>query len=420
MDLAWLTLLALLLVIAISCTTRLNPGVAAIVLAWLIASVVAPQFGVKLGEKAVAAGFPSELFLTLLGVSLLFGQAEANGTLAHVADTALTLVGGQRSLVPWMFFLLAAVLGSAGPGNIAIAGILAPVAMNAARQQAISPLLMAALVGHGAIASTVSPFTAAGVLTNERLAAVGVEHVAWQVYAWNFAANAIAAALAFVIFGGWRLRLPSANEASRPPASADSSSGFTTYHWVTLAVIGAVLTSVTLAKVPIGLAAFCGAALLVLLRVGDESAGFARVPWAVLIMVTGVSVLTSLLDRTGGSQRFASLIGQISTADTLAAIVALVTGVVSIYSSTTGVVLPAFLPLVKDFASLHEGVNPLSLALAVLVGGNLVDMSPLSTIGALCLAAFPNEVGRRRLFNQLLAWGFAMSLLGTAISWICF
>jgi di/tricarboxylate transporter len=279
---------------------------------------------------------------------------------------------------------------------------------------------MATLVGHGAIASTVSPFTAAGVVTNQKLAEIGIEQAAWKVFTWNAAANALAAAIAYVLFGGWRLWTTQPNDpasASKLFEPADVATRSATWrHWLTAIVVGLVLAAVAVGKVHIGLAAFCGAAALVLLRAGDDAAGLAQVPWGVILMVSGVSVLSSLLDKTGGSLRFAGLIGTVSTPATLPAVVALITGVVSIYSSTTGVVLPAFLPMVRNLASLHAGSNPLNLALAVLVGGNLVDMSPLSTIGALCLAAAPADLDRRRLFNQLLAWGFAMALLGMAIS----
>ena len=97
---------------------------------------------------------------------------------------------------------------------------------------------------------------------------------------------------------------------------------------------------------------------------------------------------------------------------------ALVTGIVSIYSSTTGVVLPAFLPMVKDLAAAQPGSDSFSLALAVLIGGNLVDMSPLSTIGALCIAGTPEGVDRRVLFNQLLAWGFALAAVAALLCWL--
>src|SRR5262245_38423492 len=104
MDLAWLTLLALLVVVVVSCTTRVNPGVVAIVLAWAIVALAGPWFSASPGLKALWTAFPGELFLTLLGVSLLFSQAETNGTLARVAHIAQGLCGGNAGLLPILFF----------------------------------------------------------------------------------------------------------------------------------------------------------------------------------------------------------------------------------------------------------------------------------------------------------------------------
>ena len=75
MDLAVVSLVALVIAIALSCFARINVGVIAIVMAWVIGVYVA---GMPLGE--VVAGFPSQLFLTLAGVTLFFTVAEANGT----------------------------------------------------------------------------------------------------------------------------------------------------------------------------------------------------------------------------------------------------------------------------------------------------------------------------------------------------
>lgn len=418
MDLAWLTLLALLVVIVISCTSRLNPGVAAVAMAWFIARWAAPHFDSPFTEKAVWAGFPAELFLTLLGVSWLFAQAEANGTLRQVAAAIESLCQGRRGLLPILFFVMAVVLGSLGPGNIAMAGLIAPVAMAAAKRTGISPLLMAVMVGHGAIGSTVSPFTAAGVVANQKLFEIGLSDVAWKIFAWNVAANCLAAAGGFVLLGGWRLWRKSAGTVA--VLESQTPVMFERRHWLTMGVIGLLIAAVVIGKTQVGMTAFVCAAMLSLLRAADEGETRRRIPWSVLVMVCGVSVLTSLLEKTGGNERFAQLIAKVSSPTTLPALVAFVTGIVSIYSSTTGVVLPVFLPLVKDIAASHSLSNPLGLALAVLVGGNLVDMSPLSTIGAICLAAAPVDCDRRLLFNQLLAWGFAMAVIGSVISWICF
>jgi len=55
------------------------------------------------------------------------------------------------------------------------------------------------------------------------------------------------------------------------------------------------------------------------------------------------------------------------------------------------------------------------------IGGHLVDVSPLSTIGALCIAgAGAGEDETRRLFNQLLTWGLSMALAGALLCYLMF
>src|SRR5262245_15146045 len=79
MTLAIISLLALIVAIVLSFTTRINVGFLCLVFAWII--------GVYLGGldvKAIRAGFPTDLFLTLVGVTLLFAQAQVNGTLERI------------------------------------------------------------------------------------------------------------------------------------------------------------------------------------------------------------------------------------------------------------------------------------------------------------------------------------------------
>jgi len=49
-----------------------------------------------------------------------------------------------------------------------------------------------------------------------------------------------------------------------------------------------------------------------------------------------------------------------------------------------------------------------------------VDVSPLSTLGALCLAAAPPEEDRRALFHKLMAWGWSMALVGAIVCQLFF
>ena len=130
-------------------------------------------------------------------------------------------------------------------------------------------------------------------------------------------------------------------------------------------------------------------------------------------MVSGVSLLIAVLDKTGGMELFTQMLSNIATPSTANGIMAGVAGVISSYSSTSGVVLPAFLPTVNGLVERLGGGDPLEIALSINIGAALVDVSPLSTIGALCIAAVPpGAADTKDLFRKMLLWGFSMALYG--------
>ena len=123
MSLAWISLIALAAAVTLSMLTKVNVGVVSLALAWIV--------GVYLGGmplNTVIGTFPVQLFLTLAGVTLLFGMASANGTLERLAARAVHICRGNAGLIPVMFFAVAALLSSIGPGNISTTAILAPIA----------------------------------------------------------------------------------------------------------------------------------------------------------------------------------------------------------------------------------------------------------------------------------------------------
>jgi Mg2+/citrate symporter len=70
--------------------------------------------------------------------------------------------------------------------------------------------------------------------------------------------------------------------------------------------------------------------------------------------------------------------------------------------------------MVPGIAERFAGVDPLALATSLLIGATLVDVSPLSTVGALCVAVAPSGPHATDLFRKLLWWGFAMVLVAAA------
>jgi len=414
MSLAVISVAALVLAIVLSCFTSINVGVFAVALAWIV--------GVYIGGIPVATvmnGFPTALFLTLAGVTLLFTIAQVNGTLDRVAHHAVRLCRGHRGVVPIMYFLLAAGLASIGPGNISTAALVAPMAMTTAIRAKIPLFLMAIMVGNGANAGSLSPFAPTGIIVNGLMARIGMTGLQLETYISNLLAHALVAFGGYFLLGGVKL-FTEHSAATVVADSTDQADGaFEKRHWFTMAVIAVLITSVIFFGVNVGMGAFLGATVLVLSGAGDDREAIKRMPWGVIVMVCGVTVLIALLERAQGIDLIGSLLARLSTPDTVTAVVAFLTGGISVYSSTSGVVLPAFLPMVPTIAQQLSGANPVAIAMSMNVGGHLVDVSPLSTIGALCLASVTGEESRR-LFNQLLAWGFSMTIVGAILCYLVF
>jgi Na+/H+ antiporter NhaC len=127
-------------------------------------------------------------------------------------------------------------------------------------------------------------------------------------------------------------------------------------------------------------------------------------------MVCGMTCLMGILERTGGIDLFTWLIEKLSTKQRAPGVIGLCTGILSAYSSSSGVVLPAFLPILPKLTQKLGGGDLVALANSVNVGAHLVDVSPLSTLGALCLANAQGDTDT--LYRQLLAWGLAMAVVG--------
>jgi Na+/H+ antiporter NhaD/arsenite permease-like protein len=429
MDLAWISLAALVAVIVASCATEVNPGILSVVFAWSIGVYLAPALGRAIGPRAVLAGFPTELFLTLVGVTALFAQAQVNGTLERVARLGVRCCRGNIGLVPIMFFGLTLSLASIGAGNIAAAALMGPPAMAVAARAGIPAFLMTIMVAHGAVAGALSPIAPTGVIANNLLGRMGLSGFGWRIYVYNLLANALVAFAGYFLFGGGRLMGlvdPAHGAPGRltvDPLGSPGGGDATPLRWqhgVTLGVITALVVGVVGFGVHVGMGALAGAALLSLIRAADEKAAIRSMPWGVILMVCGVTVLTALLEQTGGIDLFTALLARFSTRRSVTGVIALVVGLVSVYSSTSGVVLPTFLPSVPGLVEKLGGGAPLAIACSILVGGHLVDVSPLSTIGALCVAGAAAGEDRRRLFNRVLAWGLSMAVVGAVFCYVAF
>src|SRR5688500_9204650 len=402
---AMIALSALIVALAVSMTSRVNVGLLAISLAWMVG-----VYAAGLEPDAVIAGFPAPLFITLAGVTLLFSIAAANGTLEVLAWRAAGLVRGNAGLIPLMFFTLAFILSAIGPGAVASVALVAPLAMPTGRGAGVPNFVSAVMVGTGANAGNLSPVSSIGAMVNTLMASIGLPGHEGRVWAANFVVHLLVAVIAWAVFGGLRL-LRSGTRVVVDTGRAELERR----HWITIGTIAVWLIAVVGFRMNVGLAAFAAATVLLIARVADEGKAIRGVPLGIIFMVCGVTMLIAVLETAGGLTLFTGLIARLATPATLNGVIAFVTGIVSTYSSTSGVVLPAFLPMVPGLVQQVGGGDPLAVAISINVGSALVDVSPLSTLGALCLAAVPDPGEARVLFRQLLIWGLSMAVVGAVL-----
>ena len=412
MNLAYVSLAALVVAILVSCFTELNVGILALALAWVVGVYVG---GMPLND--VIGGFPVSLFLTLSGVTLLFAQAQQNRTLDRIAHRAVRVCRGNAGLIPIMFFVLGCALASMGPGNVSTAALLGPMAMAVAGRAAIPAFLMIIMVGNGAQAGALSPFAPTGVIVNGLMAKIGLAGHEWFTYWTNLAAHAAVAFGGYALFGGLKLFASNAVVTiEQKPEDID----FDRSNIITMVVIAALLIGVLFFGVNVGMGAFACAVILAVVGAADHKEAIKRMPWSVIVMMSGVTVLIALMEDTGGLDLFTAALARLATPGTITGVIAFVTGLISVYSSTSGVVLPAFLPTIPGLIERLGGGDPLAIAASMNIGAHLVDLSPLSTTGALCIAAIASGESIRSVFNKLLVWGLSMTIVGGVFCYIFF
>ena len=353
-----------------------------------------------------------QLLITLVGVTLLFGCAEANGTTDRVIRRALRLCAGRVRLLPPTFFAIAAGAAMIGPGAILSTAFVAPFAMNAGIRAGLSPFLIALMVCNGANAGNLSPFSTVGAIASGLMTQAGLGGHEFRVWFFHAAAHVLVASVAYIVL------IRKTTPVGRTISADVETEPLVPKQILTVAVTAVWVAGVIVFRLPLGWTALACAAVLLLSRASSLRRAVARMPWKVIALVVCISTAIGFAERAGGLEWLKDTVAAVSSARTVHAVLAFLTGVISAYSSTSGVVLPAFLPLAPSIAMRVPGTDPLALSITTVVGSALVDVSPLSTLGALCVAATPADHGPGVLFRQLLIWGLSMTVVGAVLCYL--
>nr|AAW82074.1 putative dicarboxylate transporter [Arthrobacter sp. SU] len=457
MSLSVVAFLVLVAAFAIGSFTKINAGLLATVAAFGVGTLLA-----GMSIKDVIGQFPAGLFFILVGATLLFAIVRINGTIDLLAYWAERIAGDRKILVPILMFLLTAALASAGAFTPAAIAIVAPVGLALGMRFGISTLAMGLVIVQGANAGAFSPVNPFGVLANKMLVGAGAADGSFKLYTYCFVFNAILAAIAYVLIQAIMKRRAARTAASHSadevdgaehhggaaapagssvpdpsgpgtavltaPAHTSVAAGPTTrtgpekvaatpMRILTLVGIGALLVLTTVLGMDVGVASLVIATVLIVLDPGVQKPAVESMPWSAIILVTGIVTYVGMLEEMGALKELESGIAGLGNSSLAALITSYVVAIVSAFASTTGT-LGVISPVVEPIA-MDPLLTPIGVVTAIAISSSVVDVSPMSTSGALLMAsAQPKE--ERMFFRALLVWAIAMIAVVPLLAWFLF
>ncbi|MGD6747867.1 SLC13 family permease [Streptomyces sp. BH106] len=452
-----ISIIGLVLVFVIATFSKVHMGVIAIVAAFVVGTAVA-------GESAdeLFAGFPGDLFVVLVGVTLLFAIAKNNGTVDWLVQASTRAVRGRIALIPWVMFLITGALTASGAVVPGAVGIMAPIGMGFAVRHKISPILMGLLIINGASAGGFSPISIFGTITNGVVQREDLPGSEGMLFLTSFLFNLALSVVVFFLFGGRKLLGRRAESVTGKPATEgggggvpaqpaaadrtptpstptpDGASGATAtatapapapaavgveeeVHRLTpvraLTVLGVISLAVgSLAfDLDVGLMAFVVSAVLCLVSPASAKGAVERCAWPTVLLVCGIVMYVSLMDEMGTIKWAGESVSDLGTPLVSALLICVIGGVVSAFASTTGI-LGALIPLAVPFLAGGE-IGAIGMISALAISSSVVDSSPFSTSGALTVASAPEEM-RDTVFRRLMAWGLSMTVIAPLATWV--
>ena len=437
---ALVSILALVILVGISCVNEdLNVGFLGIAFGIIVGGVFAGTPASK-----VMNAFPLSLFMILVGVTFLFGMAQTNGTMEKLTAYSIRACKGNTALVPIIIYILATFITTIGPGNIAGCALMAPVAMAIASKVKMPAFLMTLLVVGACNGAAFSPFAPTGIISNGIIAKCAPElgipadylnTLAWKIHFNSELAQGFVNIGGFFVMGGLKWLREQKGAALDIDELAPKPEPFNAAQKTTLLMVAILIILVVVPGLPgmkgvfpkaitnmlsnVGSISFVLSIVLMLTGYGDSKAAVKVMPWSVIMMVCGVSVLIDVMDKAGGLNFLVEVMASVAGPTTICFWTAFVPAVISAYSSSSGVVMPMFLPMTPGLVELTGG-DPVSIISAIDVGSHLVDTSPLSTLGALCIASAGEEEDKGVLFRKLLIWGLSMSIVSGIVCYVFF
>ena len=400
-------IVGLVLVFVIPIVFDINVGVVAFVAAFLLGTLLLGRSSTEL-----LAGFPVNIFVMLVGITLLLGIAHQNGTVDWLVSNLVRLAHGRLALLPWVLFAVGFLTSSMGPGA---APVLFVIGVGFIQRHGLNPVLVAAMIIHGNQSGGYSPIAPYGLLIAQLAEGSGMAYAPITFYLGVAAFHIALAAVVFLLLGGARL----AGQRVADDEAAVAGARINGSQLLTLGGFLALVLGIVFFQINPGLLAL--SISLVLLLASDRGlrdAAVNQVSWPIVLVIGGVLTYVNLLISAGATDWLAAQAASVGSpllvGLVLCLIVAVVTGVAST-AGTIGVLIPLSAPFVVSGA-----LDGTMLLTAMAISAAVTDISPYSTWGALFLATAAQTLDKDKVFRAQLKYTLCILAVVPLVAWLVF
>ncbi|HCW4704086.1 TPA: SLC13 family permease [Acinetobacter baumannii] len=418
-----LMLMALAVSIGLGYKTKINIGFFTIAFAYLIGC-----FGMGLKPSEVIELWPVKIFFIILSVTLFYNFALANGALEKLASHLLYKCRKFPQFLPLAIFFAATIIAGLGAGFYTVLAFMAPITLLLCKKTNMNMIIGGMAANYGTLAGANFMTSQSGIIFRSLMENTGItSQTAFSYSSGIFVLTLIIPIAVLGIYTLWNRKSNSIVIEDQKPEPFDKKQKQSIFLIILMMSIVLVFPILHLvfpdvktisflnSKIDIAFLAITFSLISLLMKLADEKKVIALVPWGTLIMICGVGMLIALGVKLGIITTLSEWLANNVPVWVIPVLLCLISAIMSVFSSTLGVVAPTLFPIVPALA-LTSGLNPLVLFICIVVGAQSTAISPFSSGGSLIMASAPADIDKTKFFNQLLFKAIPVGVIAALIA----
>ncbi|MBV6616603.1 SLC13 family permease, partial [Acinetobacter baumannii] len=372
--------------------------------------------------------WPVKIFFIILSVTLFYNFALANGALEKLASHLLYKCRKFPQFLPLAIFFAATIIAGLGAGFYTVLAFMAPITLLLCKKTNMNMIIGGMAANYGALAGANFMTSQSGIIFRSLMENTGISsQTAFSYSSGIFILTLIIPIAVLGIYTLWNRKSNSIVIEDQKPEPFDKKQKQSIFLIILMMSIVLVFPILHLvfpdvktisflnSKIDIAFLAITFSLISLLMKLADEKKVIALVPWGTLIMICGVGMLIALGVKLGIITTLSEWLANNVPVWVIPVLLCLISAIMSVFSSTLGVVAPTLFPIVPALA-LTSGLNPLVLFICIVVGAQSTAISPFSSGGSLIMASAPADIDKTKFFNQLLFKAIPVGVIAALIA----